>query len=670
MLDIGLAAARVCADEQPRTASAAGSSSRNWTGAYFGGHLGYAWGDADWTAYGPGAATSSGAFDFALPYDAFKGAGSYFGGFQAGYNYRVPSGLVVGVEADLTAPNTVRDTQIIASPAIGQASFSEKVEMSGTLRGRLGYMHDNWLVYGTAGYAWSYEHLTRSQLLGTPVGGTALPGTIEKSNAWRSGWAAGTGVEVPVAANWTASLEYLFTSFGTHGAAFPAGAQRFESDLTIQSVRMGLNYQFSDEDARKRTGPTPPDSKDWSVHAQTTYVQQYAFPFRAPYVGQNSLISGQTRETWDATFYVGWRLWRGAELWINPEIDQGFGLSGTLGVAGYVSGEAYKLGANYPYTRLPRTFIRQTIDLGGASEKVEAAPNQLAGSQSANRLVFTVGKFSVADVFDTNKYAHDARIDFLNWALIDTGSFDYASDAWGYTYGAAVEWYQGPWTFRGGLFDLSVVPNSTDLDPRFEQVQWVGEVERRYQLWGKPGKLAVTGFLTRGRMGLFEDAIRQAQLTGLPADIAAVRQYRSRMGLGFNLEQQLASDLGFFARGGLSSGNVEPYEFTDVDQTIAAGLVLSGKRWGRPDDTIGLGGVINGISGVHEAFLNAGGLGILVGDGKLPNPGTEKIIETYYSLALSPSSRLTFDYQFIDNPAYNQDRGPVSVIGTRLRASF
>jgi hypothetical protein len=185
----------------------------------------------------------------------------------------------------------------------------------------------------------------------------------------------------------------------------------------------------------------------------------------------------------------------------------------------------------------------------------------------------------------------------------------------------------------------------------------------------QPGKLAVTGFLTRGRMGRFEDAIRLAQLTGQPADIAAVRQYRSRAGISFNLEQQLSSDLGFFARGGLAGGNVEPYEFTDVDQTIAAGLVLTGKRWGRPDDTIGLGGVINGISGQHEAFLNAGGLGILVGDGKLPNPGTERIVEMYYSLPVA-FGRLTLDYQFIDHPAYNQDRGPVSIIGTRLRAQF
>ena len=98
----------------------------------------------------------------------------------------------------------------------------------------------------------------------------------------------------------------------------------------------------------------------------------------------------------------------------------------------------------------------------------------------------------------------------MNWALIDTGTFDYAADAWGFTYGAAAEWYQGDWTVRGGIFDLSIVPNSIELDPSFDQFQWVGEIERRYQLWGQPGKIAVTGFLSRGRMGSYADAIALA----------------------------------------------------------------------------------------------------------------------------------------------------------------
>ncbi len=363
------------------------------------------------------------------------------------------------------------------------------------------------------------------------------------------------------------------------------------------------------------------------------------------------------------------RLWQGAELWVNPEIDQGFGLSNTLGVAGFTSGEAYKVGFTVPYARVPRMFIRQTIDLGGETQKVEAGINQFAASQTADRLVITVGKFGVADIFDTNKYAHDPRSDFLNWSLVDTGTFDYAADAWGYTWGTAVEWYRDKWTLRVGVFDLPVTPNNTDLDRQFRQFQWVGEIERRYELWGQPGKIAVTGFLTRGNMGSFNDAVALALQTGSPADIAAVRQYASRGGVSMNLEQQVATDLGLFARAGWANGNREPFAFTDIDRTVAAGLALNAKRWGRPDDTFGLAGVINGITGTHQAFLNAGGVGILVGDGQLPNYGTERIIETYYSLPVY-SWRLTLDYQFIVNPGYNRDRGPVSAVAARVHAQF
>jgi high affinity Mn2+ porin len=362
-------------------------------------------------------------------------------------------------------------------------------------------------------------------------------------------------------------------------------------------------------------------------------------------------------------------LWDGAELWVDPEIDQGFGLSNTLGIAGFTSGEAYKVGSAYPYARLQRTFIRQTIDLGGDAQKVDAGINQFGGSQTANRLVLTIGKFSVTDIFDTNKYAHDPRNDFMNWAVIDTATFDYAADAWGYSYGSAAEWYQGDWTVRGGVFDLSNVLNSSELDSSFGQFQWVGEIERRYDLWGHPGKLAVTGFLSRGRMGTFADAIALAQATGTPANIAAVRQYQSRGGVSMNLEQEITADLGAFVRAGWADGNIEPYEFTDVDRTVSAGLSLNGKQWGRPDDTVGLAGVVNGITKVHQQFLNDGGLGILIGDGILPHPGLEQIVETYYELPVW-SFKLTFDYQFIVNPAYNEDRGPVSVVSARAHTEF
>jgi high affinity Mn2+ porin len=289
-------------------------------------------------------------------------------------------------------------------------------------------------------------------------------------------------MEIPVTANWSAKAEYLWTGFGRQSVAFPFGAQAFDSDLVMQSLRVGLNYHIGDStqipDCLAK-GPSAFETDRFAFHGQATFLGQYDPPFRAPYSGQNSLAPNTARETADVTLYAGVRLWQGAEAWINPEIDQGFGLNGTLGVAGFTSGEAYKVGADFPYARMHRAFVRQTIDLGGDVQKLDAGLNQFSGSQTSDRLVLTVGKFSVVDIFDTNRYAHDQRSDFMNWSLVDTGTFDYAADAWGYTVGAAAEWYQGPWTLRAGVFDLSTAPNQTPLDPTFGQFQSVGEIERR-----------------------------------------------------------------------------------------------------------------------------------------------------------------------------------------------
>jgi high affinity Mn2+ porin len=652
----------------------ASTAADDWTGFYVGGHFGYATGTTNWTATDAGAAipTLNGSFDVFNSYDAFKGTGSYFVGLQAGYNYMLPSRFLVGFEADVSAPNTLAGTQAISSAIIGQASYNDTVLNFGTARGRIGYAFDQWLLYGTGGVAWTYDKLTRTQLAGTPVAGTAVVGTTEAALLWRWGWAAGAGVEVPIGPNWTAKLEYLAAEFGGREKGFPASAQSFNTDLTLQNIRLGVNYQFgsdlSKNDAFTKGVPAL-DSDRFAVHGQTTLVSQYALPFRAPYSGQNSLASNSGRETFDVDLYLGFRPWQGAEIWVNPEIDQGFGLSGTFGVAGFPSAEAYKVGAAYPYARIPRAFLRQTIDLGGDVQKVDAGINQFAGSQTTDRLVITVGKFSVVDIFDTNKYAHDPRSDFLNWTMVDTGSFDYAADAWSFTYGGAVEWYTGQWTFRAGVFDGPAVPNSSNLDPTFGQFQMVGEIERRYDLWDQPGKIAVTGFLTRARMGNFTAAVQLAELTGAPADITAVRTYTSKTGIAANMEQQILSGVGLFVRAGYTPGNLETYAFTDADASFSGGTLLSGKFWGRPDDTVGIAGILNTITKTHEAYFADGGFSALIGDGMLPHPGPEKILEAYYSLPIY-SWHLTFDYQFITNPAYNRDRGPVSVVASRLHAQF
>ncbi len=412
------------------------------------------------------------------------------------------------------------------------------------------------------------------------------------------------------------------------------------------------------------------DGRRLALHAQFTYVEQETSDFTAPYRGPNSLSPRKGAETTDATVYAGVGLWSGAEGWLNLEIDQGFGLDNTLGVAGFPSAEAYKVGKNQPYLRLPRLFVRQTIDLDEARVPVDAGANQLAGEHGADRVVLSVGKVSVSDIFDTNLYAHDQRNDFLNWTAIDAGTFDYAADAWGYTVGAAAEWYRAAWALRAGIFDLSNVPNSAQLEPKFHEFQSVFEIEKRHEIGAQPGKLLLTVFETRGRMGLLDDAVARAEATQTPVDIAAVRRYRTRAGLSVSVEQQVAEDLGFFARVGRAGGNVEAYEFTDVDRTAVAGLALQGALWHRSGDSAGSAAIVNGISAARERYLNAGGLGILVGDGRLPRPGSERIVETYYSVAVLRSAHLSLDYQWISNPAYNRDRGPVSVFAVRFHAQY
>jgi high affinity Mn2+ porin len=409
------------------------------------------------------------------------------------------------------------------------------------------------------------------------------------------------------------------------------------------------------------------EQENWAIHGQATNVWLLQPVFRSPYRGPQSLSPATNgRETVDATLYAGVRPWPGAEIWINPEVDQGFGLSNTFGAAGYPSGEAFKVGKVDPYFLVQRGFLRQTVDLGGETEKLDPDLNQLGGTQTANRLVFTIGKYSVVDIFDTNKYAHDPRNDFFNWSIIDQGAFDYAANSWGFTYGGAAEWYQDWWTARAGVFDLSLKPNSDKLSAGFAQGQFVAELEERHNLWDQPGKLKLLYWLTHGNLGTYIDAIALGAATGQTPSTGAVRSFRTKDGFGLNLEQQLATDFGVFARASMSQGTVEEVDFTDINQSISAGLSLTGSRWGRPDDTVGLAGAANRISHQGKLYLAAGGLGGIIGDGQLPNAGPEQILEAYYSVALFGFAHFTADYQFIKNPAYNRDRGPVSVFGLRL----
>lgn len=450
--------------------------------------------------------------------------------------------------------------------------------------------------------------------------------------------------------------------------AVAAGAETVavgDDELAVATPRPAPAYPLPDNMTMEIPAP-----ESVGFHAQSTVVKQYHPGFSAIYSGANSLDPvARWAQTVDLTLFLGLRLGDNTEFWINPEIDQGSGLNNTLGVAGFPSGEAYKVGANVPYVRVPRAFFRRVIDLGGETLVTDSGPNQLAGTHQSDNLTITAGKFAVVDIFDTNTYAHDPRADFLNWAVIESGAFDYAADSWGYTYGAATEWNVSRWTLRGGVFALSETPNGKKPDASFRQQMFVAELERRHQWREHDGKLKLLAFINRANMASYADAVRAAALTGGTPDVSTVRRFASRPGIALNFEQEVTADLGVFARASMNDGSKESFDFTDINKSVSGGFALKGTSWNRPRDTLGVAAVINGLSGDAQSYFANGGLGVLVGDGQL-NYRTERILETYYALQLDHGVAISLDYQYVQNPAYNRDRGPVSLFGIRLHADF
>lgn len=232
-----------------------------------------------------------------------------------------------------------------------------------------------------------------------------------------------------------------------------------------------------------------------------------------------------------------------------------------------------------------------------------------------------------------------------------------------------MEWTQSWWTLRGGFFDLSNVPNSKILDRYFNQYEWVGEFEARQQILNHPGKVKLLGYVNRGYMGDYTDAVHLAQQTSGVPDTSLVSRFASRPGFAINAEQEVTSDLGVFARASMNDGSKEAFEFTEINRSVSVGLSLKGDRWGRHNDTLGVAAVVNGLSGAAREYFAAGGMGILIGDGQL-NYGPEKIAEIYYNWRVEKHLTLGLDCQHVVNPAYNRDRGPVPILGLRIHAEF
>jgi high affinity Mn2+ porin len=428
-----------------------------------------------------------------------------------------------------------------------------------------------------------------------------------------------------------------------------------------------------EKEDEKNKGP-----ENYNVYGQVTTISQWHGPFPAAYTGANSL---QPNREFDnsitATLFLGARLWQGAELYFNPEVAGGSGFSNVTGIAGFPNGDIFRVNEIQPTPYIARWYATQTFNLGCDCEKVESGPNQLAGCRDTERITVALGKMAATDWFDQNRYSHDPRTQFMNWSLMYNGAWDFPANVRGYDYGGVIEFNFPKMALRYGLFGEPSVANGSWIDGNFGAAHGqVVELENRYQLCCRPGKLRSMFYWNRAHMGNYGDALA---LSPVNPDVTQTRSFDSvKYGFGINLEQELSDDLGGFFRFGWDDGHTETWAFTAIDRSVAMGLLLKGRRWCRPQDEVGLAWVINGLAPVHRLYLEAGGLDFIIGDGPLQpgqtsalNYGQEVILETYYRYELKKKQIwLSPDFQFVENPAYNRDRGPVAIGQFRLHAEF
>ncbi len=331
----------------------------DWTGFYVGGHFGY--GDA---SFGPGTnpLPEQGAL---LPHSAT----GLTGGYQLGYNRQFANRVVLGVEADATFPSPTDGPALARSPAL----FHTTIDYVGTVRGRIGYAFDRLMPYVTGGFAWGHTHINVND-------GDGVSGLFPVGH-YQTGWTAGVGLEYAVSGNWTAKAEYEYVDLSRQTYDLSGfGLGSVNVDPRIHLFKLGLNYQFGDTPWMPPVdGKTKlPEFNDWNVHAQTTVLPQGYGPIHSPYASPFSLPgSGQFQATWTTTAFLGARLWDGGEFYFNPELAQGFGLNGTLGLAGFSNGEAQKAGAPFPKIRAAALLSQADVwarrRAGGGRRRAEPA---------------------------------------------------------------------------------------------------------------------------------------------------------------------------------------------------------------------------------------------------------------------------------------------------------
>jgi high affinity Mn2+ porin len=397
-----------------------------------------------------------------------------------------------------------------------------------------------------------------------------------------------------------------------------------------------------------------------SCHFQFTGIQEMHPSFNAKYTGRNSLLpTAENLLSITSTLYLGSRLWKGGEIYGDPELAGGSGFSSTTGIAGFPNGEIYRVDNPAPKIFLARLFLRQHFALGDEMENIDPDQNQIAGPLPKARLTVTVGKFSLTDVFDDNRYSHDARTQFLNWALWSGAAWDYAADTRGYDWGILMEFRLPSWLVNFAAVMVPSYANGPYFDHDIAKAHSLNlEVVKPYCVSGLDGRLHLIVFLNHAAMGNYRSAIDLGRLTSSAPEIDRTNSYCSKYGFVISAEQALGSTSGLFSRFSWNDGETETWAFTEIDRSFHAGVTVRGDAWGRRDDNAGIAYVVNALSPDHREYLARGGFGFLIGDGAL-HYALEQIAEGYYSARLFPFFSLTLDDQVVINPAYNSDRGPV-----------
>jgi len=412
----------------------------------------------------------------------------------------------------------------------------------------------------------------------------------------------------------------------------------------------------------------PPPTERWNLYYQATSIGQYHGSFPSLYSGPFSLQSHPEAEaSLTTTIFLGLQLAPDTQLYFDPEIAGGRGFSGTNGLANFPNGEMPRVQTATPKPYLARLYLTQDFGFGSEREAVESDENQLSGSRPARRYSITLGRFSAADFFDGNRYSNDPRSQFMGWATMYNGAWDYPADTRGYTWGWVHELHFPRWSLRYGSAAMPQVANGERFDRRlFRDRSDMIEGELRGRLHDREGAIRLLSYFNHADMGTYADAIRLAQQTGTRPDVIATRRIGTlKYGFAISADQEVAKDIGVFGRLGWNDGKTESFAFTAMDRLATAGVSIKATRWKRPDDVVATALTIGGLSAVHSQYLALGGYDFLIGDGAL-RYGPETTWESYYCARLFSGFFATLGASHIDNPGYNRDRGPLWVGTLRL----